>query len=69
MSDKKKKGKSDKKKKSPDDVPSINTLILKKFLHLYETYSAQLNSKCCPDVIKGARDCLEGDKVLTKVKN
>jgi hypothetical protein len=63
----KKKGKGDKKKKSPDDAPSINTLILKKFLHLYDVYSANLNSKCCPDVVKAARDCLENDTVLTKV--
>ena len=63
----KKKGKGEQKKKGPDDVPSINTLILKRFLHLYELYSAQLDSKCCPDVVKAARDCLETDTVLTKV--
>ena len=63
----KKKGKGDKKKKSPDDAPSVNTLILKKFLHLYEVYSAHLNSKCCPDVVTAARSCLEEDTVLTKV--
>jgi hypothetical protein len=62
-----KKGKKDKKKKAPTDTPSINFLILKRFLNLYENYSAQLNSKCCPDVIKAAKTCLEQDSTLTKV--
>lgn len=63
-----KKGKKDnKKKKSASDVPSVNTLILKRFLHLYENYSAQLNSKCCPDVVKAAKASLEADSTMTKV--
>ena len=64
-----KKGKKGaKKKKSPDDPPSINEIVLRKILKSYELYSAQLNVKTCPDVIRALRECLEEDKTMDKVK-
>ena len=62
-----KKGKKGAKKKSPDDPPSINEIVLRKILKAYDLYSNQLNVKTCPDVIRALRECLEEDTTLNKV--
>lgn len=70
MSGKKaKKGKSKGKKKNPNDGPSVNEMILKKSLKLYDAYCQELSVKCCPDVVRAIRASLEEDTPLTKVTN
>jgi hypothetical protein len=61
-----KKGKSG-KKKGPNDGPTVNELALRRLLKLYDTYSNEMNSKCCPEVIKNIKNCLEEETDLRKV--
>ena len=65
-----KKGKKGKKakKRGPDDPPSVNEILLRKLLKIYELYSSQLDAKTCPDVTRAIRECLEEDKPLKTVK-
>jgi hypothetical protein len=56
-------------KKKPDPPPSINTLILRKLISLYESYCKQLNSSTCIDIIKALKGVLEDDGVLSKVNH
>lgn len=62
-----KKGGKKGKKRSPDDPPTMDEIILKKVLKYYEQYSTELNVKCCPDVVKLIKECLEDEKELSKV--
>ncbi len=57
--------KDDKKKSEPP--PSINTLILRKLISLYESYCKHVGSSTCADVIKALKGILEDDGFLTKV--
>jgi hypothetical protein len=34
---------------------------------LYDTYSNEINVKCCPDVIKAINQCLEDNAELKKI--
>ena len=63
------KGKSGKggKMKGPNDGPSLNEIILRRGLKLYEAYSAAMDAKCSPDVVKAIKLCLEEETQLTKL--
>jgi hypothetical protein len=63
------KGKGKAKKKNPDDSPSVNEIILKRVLTLYEGFVTETETRCCPDVIASIKLCLEEEKELKKVNN
>ncbi len=47
--------------------PSINTIILKKLISLYERYCHETHSSTCIDIVKGLKGCLEDDGHLSIV--
>lgn len=61
------KGKDKGTKKSSENGPGITEIILRKLLKYYEQYSLEFNVKCCPDVIRAIRQCLEEGSELKKI--
>ena len=62
------KGKGKKgKKKNPNDGPTVTEIALRRFLKIYDAYSAEMGAKCCPDVVKTIKMCLEEDIPLNRV--
>ena len=55
------------KKRGPDQVPSINELILRKALKYYETYCVSSNTQCSLDIVKLIQECIETDTPITKI--
>lgn len=55
------------KKKSANDGPSKNMLILKRCIEYYDKYSRDFNTKTSPEIIRYIRICIEDDKPITKI--
>ncbi len=60
-------GGKNEKKAATDDIPCFNEIILRRALTAYESYSAELKTRCCPDVIVNLKNCIEDNLTLTKV--
>lgn len=72
MGKKGKKGKGGKggkkgKKRGPNDGPTVTEIALRRLLKLYDAYSASMGAKCCPEVTKAVKLCLEEETELMRL--